>query len=311
MKSILAVSMTGGRKSAASDLCSRAGFASKYINGKFFMDVHPPLAKLLITFAAWFAGYKGDFDFKDIGKDYIEPHVPYIAMRLLPASLGIALIPLAYLTLRSLGCRAATALLAALLLTFENGLITQSRFVLLDSPLLFFTGLTTFFWVGFAAEDARRPGSSMQGPFTRTWWAWLAMTGLCLGATLSSKWVGLFTTATIGLATCEQLWQILGDTKVPMKILGRHFVARSICLIIIPAFVYMFWFGVHFAALSHSGDGDGFMSSEFQHTLKGHGMPDTYADVVLGSKVTIKHLHTQGGYLHTHPHSYPGGSKRE
>ena len=32
------------------------------------MDVHPPLAKLLITFAAWFGGYSGNFDFKDIGK---------------------------------------------------------------------------------------------------------------------------------------------------------------------------------------------------------------------------------------------------
>lgn len=44
------------------------GFATKYIKQKFFMDVHPPLAKLLITFAAWFAGFRGNFDFKDIGK---------------------------------------------------------------------------------------------------------------------------------------------------------------------------------------------------------------------------------------------------
>ena len=200
-----------------------------------------------------------------------------MAMRLLPASLGVALIPVGYLTLRSLGCRPATALLAGLLITFENGLITQSRLILLDSPLLFFTGLTIFFWVGFGAEDSRRSGSSCAGPFGIVWWSWLALTGASLGATLSCKWVGLFTVATIGLATLEQLWSILGDTKVPMKTFGRHFVARAICLIVIPLIVYMFWFWVHFLVLSESGDGDGFMSSEFQQTLKGHGMSDTYA----------------------------------
>lgn len=198
-------------------------------------------------------------------------------MRLLPASLGIAVVPIAYLTLRSMGCRPATCLLASLLITFENGLITQSRLILLDSPLLFYTALTVFFWSGFCAEDARKAGSSCQGPFSRTWWAWLGMTGLCLGLTLSCKWVGLFTIATVGLATIEQLWQILGDTKIPMKTIGRHFVARAICLMGITISVYMWWFWIHFLVLNHSGDGDGFMSSEFQHTLRGHGMPDTFA----------------------------------
>ena len=198
-------------------------------------------------------------------------------MRLLPASLGIALIPIGYLTLRSLGCRPATALLAGLLITFENGLITQSRLILLDSPLLFFTGLTTFFWVGFSAEDSQKAGSLHTGPFSVTWWSWLALTGVFLGATLSCKWVGLFTVATIGVATLEQLWNILGDTKISMKTLGRHFIARAICLIFIPMLVYLFWFWVHFMVLSNSGDGDGFMSSEFQQTLRGHGMSDTFA----------------------------------
>lgn len=43
-------------------------FASKYIKTQYFVDVHPPLAKLLITLAAFVGGFDGQFDFKDIGK---------------------------------------------------------------------------------------------------------------------------------------------------------------------------------------------------------------------------------------------------
>jgi dolichyl-phosphate-mannose-protein mannosyltransferase len=191
-------------------------------------------------------------------------------MRLLPAILGIAVVPIAYLTLRILFCRPTTSLLASLLITFENGLITQSRLILLDSPLLFFTALTIFFWVGFEREDARRS-------FTRRWWTWLSLTGLGLGAVSSCKWVGLFTIATIGLATVKQLWDLLGDLRISIPLLVRHFVARAICLIALPVLFYMAMFEIHFLILSNSGEGDGFMSAEFQHTLRGHGMDDTFA----------------------------------
>ncbi len=43
-------------------------FAGKYIKTQYFVDVHPPLAKLLITLAAFVFGFDGQFDFKDIGK---------------------------------------------------------------------------------------------------------------------------------------------------------------------------------------------------------------------------------------------------
>ncbi|KAK2839239.1 hypothetical protein FQN49_006341, partial [Arthroderma sp. PD_2] len=123
------------------------GFATKYIKGKFFMDVHPPLAKLLITLAGFLAGFKGDFDFKEIGKDYLGPGVPYVAMRMLPAVMGIMTVPTMFLTLKASGCRTFIASFGALLVTFENALVTQSRFILLDSPLIIFTALTVLAFI--------------------------------------------------------------------------------------------------------------------------------------------------------------------
>ncbi|KAF8919457.1 glycosyltransferase family 39 protein [Mucidula mucida] len=277
-------------------------FASRYIKTQYFVDVHPPLAKLLITLAAFLFGYDGQFDFKDIGKVY--ENVPYVAMRMVPAVLGVATVPIAYLTLRALDCRATTALLAALFITFENGMITQSRHILLDSPLIFFTALTVFFWVGFCNEDKHKP-------FTDSWWGWLTLSGLSLGAVVSCKWVGLFTIATVGVSTLQQLWNLLGDIRLPPRIFVKHFMARALCLIVLPMLFYMTMFQIHFMILGSSGEGDGFMSSEFQHTLGGRGMADTFADIGVGSLVTIRHVNTQGGYLHSHPHNYPGGSKQQ
>jgi len=108
-----------GKKTIADQYCdSFGGFASKYIKGRFFMDVHPPLAKLMITLFGYLAGFNGDFDFKEIGKDYTEPGVPYVAMRLFPALCGIALVPAMFLTLKAVGCRTTTAALGAGLIIF-------------------------------------------------------------------------------------------------------------------------------------------------------------------------------------------------
>lgn len=43
-------------------------FTSKYLKTQYYVDVHPPLAKLLITLVAWIRGFDGEFDFKEIAK---------------------------------------------------------------------------------------------------------------------------------------------------------------------------------------------------------------------------------------------------
>ncbi|EQL36565.1 dolichyl-phosphate-mannose-protein mannosyltransferase [Blastomyces dermatitidis ATCC 26199] len=284
------------------------GFATKYIKGKFFMDVHPPLAKMLIALVGYLAGFRGDFDFKEIGKDYLEPRVPYVAMRMLPAILGIMSIPTMFLTLKAYGCRTSTASMGALLVTFENGLVTQSRFILLDSPLVIFTALTVLAFTNFTNQHEQGPSRA----FGASWWFWLTLTGIFLGATVSVKWVGLFTIAWVGSLTIVQLWVLLGDTRtVTIRVWFKHFFARAFCLIVIPVGFYMSMFAIHFLCLANPGDGDGFMSSEFQATLNSKAMQDVPADVAFGSRVSIRHYNTQGGYLHSHSSMYPGGSKQQ
>lgn len=91
----------------------------------------------------------------------------------------------------------------------ENGLLTQSRLILLDSPLIIFTAFTVLAWTCFTNQHEQ--GS--QKAFQPSWWFWLIATGVGLGATVSVKWVGLFTIAWVGSLTIVQLWVLLGDTR--------------------------------------------------------------------------------------------------
>ncbi|KAJ2796895.1 Dolichyl-phosphate-mannose--protein mannosyltransferase 1, partial [Coemansia guatemalensis] len=209
-------------------------FAGKYINGTYFFDVHPPLAKMMFAAAGRLAGYDGVFDFKSIGLDYISAGVPFIGMRLLPALLGLAMVPISYITLAALGHAADACALGALLVAFENALLSQSRLILLDAALIFFTGATVMCWSLFFTQTHR--------PFSNKWWTYLLLTGVNMGNALSCKWVGLFLVATIGVWTLKDLWEKLGDLSITPKQYAKHFFARSVALIAVPLAVYLFWF---------------------------------------------------------------------
>ncbi|KAG0266367.1 hypothetical protein BG011_002487 [Mortierella polycephala] len=278
------------------------GFASKYIRGRFFMDVHPPLAKMLIALTGWLFGLNPSFDFREIGMDYLGPNVPYVAMRMLCGLMGVAVVPMAFYTIKNSGHSLHASILAAVLVLFENSIVTQSRLILLDSPLIFFTAFTVLAWTNFHNQR--------KYPFSDDWFIWLFLTGLGLGLSGSVKWVGLFIIATIGTSTINQLWVLWGDLRLSPRVWVNHFLARAVCLIAVPLAVYMFMFEIHFLLLGSSGDGDGFMSAPFQMTL-GYSLKDSPLAVAYGAKVTIRHLGTQGGYLHSHPFDYETGSKQQ
>lgn len=277
------------------------GFARKYILGSYFMDVHPPLAKMLFAGVGLVGGFQGDFEFKSIG-DVFPALVPHVLMRAFPAALGVATVWLCYATLRHSGVRPSIALITALILLFENAHVTILRYILLDLPLIFFIAAAIYAYKKFEVQE----------PFTFAWYRSLFATGTALGLALSSKWVGLFTVAWVGLLCAYQCWVIIGDLTVSARRVTAHFAWRGAILLGLPALLYFAFFAVHFTVLANDGDGLAFMTPAFRAGLAGLTIPsDIPASVGLGSIVSIRHVETQGGYLHSHNHFYPGGSKQQ
>jgi dolichyl-phosphate-mannose-protein mannosyltransferase len=277
-------------------------FGSHYIKQEFYFDVHPPLGKLLVGLSGYLAGYNGSFEFKS-GEKYPE-EVNYTFMRQFNALFGILTIPLAYYTARDLKLTRPAVWFVTLMVLCENSYTTISRFILLDSMLLFGTVLTVFCWAKFHRLQDQS--------FEPEWFFWLFATGVSIGLVTSVKLVGLFVTAMVGLYTAEDLWNKFGNLKMPPLELGAHVASRVLGLIIVPFLVYLLSFAIHFAVLTNSGPGDAQMSSLFQANLRGTEVgKDSPLEVVYGSRVTIKNMGYGGGLLHSHTQTYPEGSTQQ
>jgi dolichyl-phosphate-mannose-protein mannosyltransferase len=102
----------------------------------------------------------------------------------------------------------------------DNALCTISRFILLDSQLLFFTALSVYSLVVFRNYQ-------LLAPLSPDWFLWLGLTGLSLGLVVSVKWVGLFTIAVVGVHTIDELWEMWGNLRMPVVLF--YFISEDIC----------------------------------------------------------------------------------
>lgn len=283
------------------------GFAAKYLRGEFFFDLHPPLARLLVTLSGWLSGFKGDFNFHDIGVEYKRHGVPYVGMRAFSGVFGVATVPFSFLTVLALGGSHLAALSAATLILFENSLVTQSRFILLDSYLIFFTAASLMFWSLFSRLDRQT-----KSQYSAQWWTTLALTGFNLGCAASCKWVGLFTVASVGVQVISGLWRMWCNTLIPLRSISKAFIARALCLILLPAAVYVSTFWVHFRLLTEFNPSAASFTLQFQQSFKNGKIPPTNGPVYFGSTISLRQDRRDNpGYLHSHEAFYPTGSKQQ
>ncbi|XP_078686158.1 protein O-mannosyl-transferase 1-like [Branchiostoma floridae x Branchiostoma belcheri] len=278
-------------------------FASMYIRRTFFFDVHPPLGKLIIAFGAYLGDFSGNFTWERIGADYPSA-VPVWYLRLFPALFGSLLVPLTYQTTVELGYNHWTATLAGGMVLFENSLVTQSRFLLIDSFLLFFILATLLCLLKFWRLK--------HSPFSPSWWAWLAGTGAMLACACSVKYVGVFTVLLVGGMIFHELWTLIGDKRLTVHDLTSHFLARAGLLAVLPVLLYLLLFNLHLELANRSGPHDEMMTSAFQATLEGGLSRITKSQpvsIAYGSQITLRHTHGmflgRPCWLHSHLSTYP------
>lgn len=130
------------------------------------------MGKMLVAFGGALSGYNGTFEFTS-GEKYPE-ELNYTGMRLFLASFGAMMVPMAFMTMIELGFTRRTAALAAVMvlcgrlkwrcalfpehlcmLRFlkDNALLSISRYILLDSMLLYFTTQTVYCMTVFHRMD--------------------------------------------------------------------------------------------------------------------------------------------------------------
>lgn len=272
-------------------------FASYYIERTYFFDLHPPFAKLLIAFVGWLVGFDGKFKFENIGDSYIDNSIPYIPLRSFNAILGTLTVTLMFETLKECNYSIWTCILGASIVAFDNAHIAETRLILLDATLIISVAASMYCYVRFA--------KLRKTPFTVDWYKWLFLSGVSLSCVISTKYVGVLTFFSVGVAVACDLWNLLDyKTGLTLRQFSRHFIARFILLIVIPFIIYLGWFYIHFAILTKSGPGDAFMSSEFQETLGDSILAKESRDINYYDIVTLKHKST-GCFLHSHPYHYP------
>ncbi|KAK7901571.1 hypothetical protein WMY93_018340 [Mugilogobius chulae] len=275
-------------------------FVSLYMKRVFFIDDSgPPLGHMILAAGAYLGGFDGNFVWNRIGAEYPDSMNVW-SLRLFPALCGALSVPLVYCLSLELGVSYVSALGSALLFLLENALIVQSRFMLLESVLIFFMLLSFFCYLRF------------HNTCHRSWfsYSWLLLSGASIAAAVGVKYMGLLSYLLLLGVACVHTWKLIGDCSFSHLSVCVHVVCRVVCLVVVPVLLYVLWFYVHLSVLHRSGPHDQLMSSAFQATLEGglsritQGQP---LEVAYGSQVTLRNAASNPVpcWLHSHKANYP------
>ena len=131
-------------------------YAKNLIAGEHFIDVHPPGGESVIAFGIYIFG------------------TTWAGVRILPALMGTALIPISYLLALRFFKNQTTTLLTAFFVAFDCLILIQSRAALLTMPLTFFIALGTLLYIIYNQEKK---------------WRYLIFSSLAMGVALSIQWL--------------------------------------------------------------------------------------------------------------------------
>lgn len=112
-----------------------ANFTNYYTHGEYFFDIHPPLGKLLLFAGSRLLNYSGNGIYGYISQPVDKDEVK--KLRIWPSITGALRSPVLFLALKLLNVNSQWCFTIAFMISMDNALIVESRFVLIDAYLSF------------------------------------------------------------------------------------------------------------------------------------------------------------------------------
>lgn len=291
----------------------------KYMYNQFFIDIYPPYVKLFSTFFAFLLKFQPSPNRYTDSNTFPETF-PYLQLRFMGALHGVFTILLMYLTFITTHCDPIIALITTSLIIFDGSNIVIDHVSLYDSIYLCFLVASIFAYFQLKQTVV----------FTKKWFKTFYILSLLLGAVASLKITGFATIAWVLLLQFKQAWVMLGDLNIEPRLRFKNvakFVTMSLIFVLVIPLSLFFGINVFNLRLlsnttsSFSDVGYSLMLPLFKSSISGNnimpygtiegGVSNIYRDVILGSRITIRHVESLGGYLHSHNLTYPTGSQQQ
>lgn len=214
-------------------------FITWTVKREYFLDVHPPLGRLIFAGVAELFGYEGGYDPENSNTTFADAKFPAVAVRSVSASLSVFTSILVFAILVEMKFSLPASILTAGMVVFDNSLTIAGRLFVLESQLITYMVFTCFCWIKFRQQHKM--------PFSQEWWQWLLLTGIGIGLSLGVKFVGLFIMFIVGVCTLADLWDVSSLKKTASNLVVLyHWLARAACLIAVPFAIFVFSYWVHF-----------------------------------------------------------------
>lgn len=252
-------------------------FANSYFTHEYYIDIHPPLGKLLIAGWAKLAGIDLSLALESISEKSTSNI--FFSLRFLPALFGSVLIYIFSYLVYLISHSKKIAIIAGFLMLFDNAFLVQSKFMHLDIFLIFFVTLTLCLFLL----------QQKQISYSYKWFIYLLLTGISFGLATSIKWSGFtvyFIIITILILKIfnkkindwllfnnyakTQIKSYTENRKDPTKIKIVEFLISIFIIFCAGITIYSLSFLIHFNLLYKIDNNYAhtIMSNEFQEELK-------------------------------------------
>ncbi|AQZ16498.1 PMT7 (YDR307W) [Zygosaccharomyces parabailii] len=139
------------------------------------------------------------------------------------------------------------------------------------------------------------------------WFAHLVLLAISIGLSVSTKYLGFATWAWIFILVALHFWNTISDVQLSTCFVVKSTTLQASILTLIPGLIFLL---ANTLQLLHWSEDvpefSRFMSSNFKAYLR--GPIEHPAGLNYGSTVTLRHLESLGGYLHSHNYTYETGS---